>query len=244
MRFRLDIEYDGTNYHGWQFQDGLPTVQGVIEHAIKQFCGIECRLQVAGRTDAGVHATGQVAHADLDISLSAFRVLEALNHYLAEDPVVIRAVTIVDDTFHARFGAVERRYCYTILNRLAPASLDRHRVWHVKKTLNIDAMQAAANDLLGTHDFTSFRASECQSNSPIKTLDEFIFHQVGDYLHAHVRAKSFLHHQVRNMIGTLVLVGKGKLASTAIPGIISAKKRSAAGPTAPAKGLVMTGVGY
>lgn len=243
-RYKLTIEYDGSAYAGWQRQDTMPSVQQAIEEAITRYCQAECPLTAAGRTDAGVHATGQVAHVDLPTERSEFSVRQGLNFHLIDTGIAIVHAELVEDDFHARFGAQKRYYSYRILNRPAPSPLDVKRAWHLHQPLAIDAMRDAATHLIGKHDFTSFRASECQSQSPVKTLENIRIEQVAPYVTLHLSAKSFLHHQVRNIVGTLSLVGIGKWDAEQVKEALHAKDRSAAGPTAPAHGLYFTRVEY
>lgn len=244
-RFKITIEYDGTDLKGWQHQDGLPTVQGILEDAVFSLSSEKVLVHGAGRTDAGVHATGQVAHFDMRKDLPAFTVFSALNFYLRETPVSILDAEEVDEEFHARFSAKKRVYMYRIINRRAYLSLDRHRAWRVVAELDADAMHQAAQIFVGTHDFNSFRSSECQSKTSVKTLDYFAVERVDkEEIRCHVESKSFLHHQVRNMVGTLEMVGCGKWGETDIRNALDAKDRSAAGVTAPAQGLYLVEVGY
>lgn len=248
-RYRLTLEYDGSAFNGYQAQDGLPTVQGVVEAAIFAFCGQTIRLQAAGRTDTGVHATGQVVHADLERDWPARTVMNALNAHMMEAPVSVLACEIggLDDrgeTWHARFSARERRYLYRILNRPAPPALDHRRVWHVKRPLDVNAMRAAAQVLVGHHDFTTFRDVNCQSKSPEKTLDAVSVTRVSEEVHLTFAARSFLHRQVRSMTGTLAEVGAGRWSIEDVRQALAARDRAACGPVAPACGLYLTGVGY
>ena len=244
FRYKLTVEYDGGPYSGWQYQEGQPTVQGVLENAITQLCGESCRLQVAGRTDAGVHAWAQVAHFDSPKEYDPERVKGALNYYMREDPVSILAAEAVTEEFHARFSATGRRYLYRILNRDTPPAIERGRVWYVPEKLDINLMRAGAEYLVGTHDFTSFRASECQSKSPIKTLDEIGISQAGEEIHLRFAARSFLHHQVRNITGSLKKVGQGRWKPQKIKEVLETQDRTAAAETAPAEGLYLTEVVY
>lgn len=245
-RFKLTLEYDGTPYAGWQWQDDQPSVQGAVEAAIERFAQEKVRLHCAGRTDAGVHATGQVAHFDLSKDRSDYQVMEGLNHHLlaAEEPVRILQCETVDEDFQARFSATGRSYLYRIINRRAPLALDANRAWQIGWELDVDAMQEAASHLLGQHDFTSFRATGCQAESPIKTLDRLEISRDGETIYFIVEARSFLHHQVRIMVGTLEQVGSGKWSPQDVIAALKAKDRTAAGPTAPAYGLYLTGVQY
>ncbi|MBN9413287.1 MAG: tRNA pseudouridine(38-40) synthase TruA [Candidatus Paracaedimonas acanthamoebae] len=243
-RYKLTIEYDGTPFVGWQHQANGLSIQSVIESAITAFSQEHVRLHAAGRTDAGVHALGQVAHVDLEKCLPAYKIREAINYYLRSYPVVITEAHETDDQFHARFSAVERSYCYKILCRTAPPALDKKRVWFIKCPLNIEMMQQAANLFIGKHDFTTFRASECQATSPIRTLNSFKITQEGNLIFFQVSALSFLHHQVRNMVGSLKLIGEGKWTPETLKQALEAKNRQAGGPTAPPDGLYFTSVRY
>lgn len=243
-RYRLLIEYDGSAFVGWQRQDTGATVQAVLEAAILGFCQTETRVHGAGRTDAGVHATGQVAHFDVEREYRADRVRDALNFHLRPHPVAVLAAEAVGEDFHARFSATGRSYLYRIVNRRAPAALDCRRVWQVPVALDETAMQAGADHLVGQHDFTTFRASECQAKSPLKTLDELTVTRVGEEIRITAAARSFLHHQVRNMVGTLKLVGEGKWSPDDVARALAAKNRAAGGPTCPPDGLYLTGVRY
>jgi tRNA pseudouridine38-40 synthase len=243
-RYKLTLEYDGAGFAGWQRQDNGPSVQAALEAAVLGFCGETVTVQGAGRTDAGVHALGQVAHVDLAKETHADTVRDALNAHLKPAAVAVLAAEAVDGDFHARFSALERAYRYRIVNRRAPLALDRGRAWFVPQTLDAAAMHDAAQALLGHHDFTSFRASECQAKSPVKTLDVLNVIRDGQELRIEARARSFLHHQVRNMVGTLKLVGEGKWRRADVTRVLEARDRRAAGPTAPAEGLYLVSVGY
>ena len=243
-RYRLLIEYDGRPYHGFQAQDALPSVQGSIERAVKGFCGQTLRLHAAGRTDAGVHATGQVIHVDLEKDWRAEVVRDALNAHLVPEPIVILEATVAPDDWHARFSARERRYIYRILNRKAPPGLDQGRVWHVKKPLDAEAMHAAAQVLVGHHDFTTFRDLGCQAKSPMKTLDLAVVRREGDQVLLDFASRSFLHRQVRSMTGSLAEVGVGRWTADDLEAALEARDRKACGPVAPAEGLYLTHVGY
>jgi tRNA pseudouridine38-40 synthase len=245
-RFKLTLEYDGVGIHGWQRQDDVPTGQAFLEKAIGQFSGETVTVHCAGRTDAGVHARGQVVHFDLhNKPFTAFRVMEALNFYLKDTQLSVLDAEETGEDFHARFSAIGRRYLYRIVNRRAPLAIERNRAWQVSEKLDVEAMRDAAEELLGHRDFTSFRDSECQAKSPMKTLEELRIEQVGnEELHIHAASRSFLHHQVRIMVGSLYLVGKGKWTRTDLAIARDAKKRSAGGPTAPAEGLYLTKVLY
>jgi tRNA pseudouridine38-40 synthase len=243
-RYRITLEYDGAGFVGWQRQENGPSIQAALEDAIAGFCGEQVTVHGAGRTDAGVHALGQVAHFDLEKDTDAQTVREALNAHLRPAPIAVLEAAVADPEFHARFQATERRYLYRVLNRRAPPTLDRGRVWHVAAPLDASAMHDAAQALVGRHDFSSFRAAECQAKSPVKTLDELTVARDGEEVRITARARSFLHHQVRNMTGTLKLVGEGKWARTQVEAALAARDRAAAGPTAPAEGLYLVSVAY
>lgn len=247
-RYKLTIEYEGTRFSGWQRQPKRPSVQHRIEQAIKTLFKEDVLVEGAGRTDAGVHALGQVAHVDLSQPLPAYRVCDGLNHYLRDLGVVILHAELVPPDFHARFSAVGRVYEYRILNRRAPLALGANQAWHVIPPLDVRKMQDAANHLLGSHDFTSFRATRCQASSPVKTLDAFdISHAAileGDSIIARVASRSFLHNQVRIMMGTIKLVGEGRLNVMDMPSILKAQDRKRSGPTAPPHGLYLKSVVY
>jgi tRNA pseudouridine38-40 synthase len=243
-RYKLTLEYDGTPFVGWQRQDNGVSVQEVLEEALRRFCGETVTTTAAGRTDAGVHALGQVVHVDLTKEWPAVRVREALNYHLQPHPVVVRTSEIAAPDFNARLSAKRRAYLYRILNRRAPAALDGHRVWHVAKPLDAAAMHAAAQVLVGRHDFSSFRASLCQAKSPVKTLDRLDVSQAGEEIHVTAEARSFLHHQVRNMVGTLKLVGEGKWTRKDVATALAAEDRRRSGPTAPPDGLYLVEVRY
>ena len=243
-RYKLTIEYDGGPYKGWQWQDHAPSVQGAIEEAIEKFNGEPTTLFGAGRTDAGVHALGQVAHVDLAKDLRPDKVRDALNFHLGDHPISILDVEDVDDEFNARFDAVERQYLYRMIDRRPRLALDRGRVWRVPYKIDADAMQAAARSLIGAHDFTTFRASECQAKSPMRTLDEVTVLRAGAEVHIHVRARSFLHKQVRSIVGTLNEVGRGSWEIEDVAEALAARDRTACGPVAPPDGLYLTKVKY
>ena len=219
-------------------------MQQVLEEAAHQLTGQETLVQAAGRTDAGVHASGQAAHLDVPEKFDAERVMAALNALVGQQPVSVIAAREVPADFHARFSATGRRYLYRILPRRQPPALDLGRVWHHKTALDTDAMQCAADMLIGRHDFTSFRATHCQADSPVRTLDTLDVASAGAEIHIHAAARSFLHHQVRNMVGTLALVGAGKWQPEQVAEALAACDRSAAGPTAPPEGLYLTAVSY
>ena len=243
-RILITIEYDGTPFVGWQRQVSGLSVQQVLEEAAAELTGGDVLVQGAGRTDSGVHATGQVAHLDVPDKFDANRVMEALNALTGDHPVTIRAAREVDAETHARFSATGRRYLYRILARRQPPALDRNRVWHHRGVLDAEAMQEAAGHLVGRHDFTSFRASQCQAESPVRTLDALRVERSGEEIHVHAAARSFLHHQVRNIVGTLAMVGSGKWTGDDVAAALAARDRSAAGPTAPPDGLYLTDVTY
>jgi tRNA pseudouridine38-40 synthase len=243
-RYRLTIEYDGRPYHGFQAQDGLASVQGAIERAVKGFCGQTLRLHAAGRTDTGVHATGQVIHVDLEKDWKPEVVRDALNAHLVPEPIVILEAAVAPEGWHARFSARERRYLYRILNRKSPPALDQGRVWHVKKPLDAEAMHAAAQILVGHHDFTTFRDLGCQAKSPMKTLDLAAVRREGEQVLLAFASRSFLHRQVRSMTGSLAQVGHGRWTAADLKAALEARDRKACGPVAPADGLYLTYVGY
>ena len=244
-RYRLTVEYDGTAYNGFQAQADQPTVQGALETAINAFSGERIRINAAGRTDTGVHATGQVIHADLQRDWPAATVMNAMNAHLVREGVcVLDCAPAPDPEWHARFSAVGRAYRYRILNRQAQPVLERNRVWHVRKPLDAEAMHAAAQGLVGQHDFTTFRDVGCQSKSPIKTLDVARVERQGEEVHLVFEARSFLHRQVRSMAGTLVEVGLGRWTDEDVQAALDARDRSACGPVAPSAGLYLTGVRY
>lgn len=246
QRYKLILEYEGTNLLGWQKQLDGPSVQEYVEKAIFNFCGEETEVYGAGRTDAGVHALGQVAHFDLEKTHDIFRIKEALNAHLRtlDAPVSILDVAMVENSFNARFSAIGRSYIYRITNRRAPLILDKYRSWWVYVPLDVEKMRQGAKYLLGHHDFSSFRAAKCQAKSPLKTLDKLDISQNGEEITFYVEAKSFLHHQVRNMVGTLKMVGDGHLYPEDIATILEQKNREAAGPTAPAHGLYLNKIFY
>ncbi|KKB08574.1 tRNA pseudouridine(38-40) synthase TruA [Devosia chinhatensis] len=243
-RFKLIIEYDGTSFCGWQRQKDRMSVQQALEEAIAKFSGETVTTQAAGRTDAGVHALGQVAHFDLLRDWDAFRVREALNYHLRPHPVAVIECDAVRADFEARFSARARHYEYRILNRRAPAAIERNQVWHVPMALDADRMQDAARRILGSHDFTTFRSSECQAKSPIRTLDAFEVSADGEVISITASARSFLHHQVRSMVGSLKLVGEGKWSPVDFRAALDAADRSRCGGMAPSSGLYLTGVDY
>jgi tRNA pseudouridine38-40 synthase len=243
-RYRLDLEYDGGPYKGFQAQGELPTIQASIERAVKAFSGERLRLQAAGRTDTGVHALHQTVHIDLERDWKPAVVRDALNAHLVPEPISVTAASLAPEGFHARFSAKRRRYLYRILNRVAPPGLDRGHVWHVKKPLDADAMAAAAEVLVGHHDFTTFRDADCQAKSPLKTLDLAQVTREGSEVRLIFAARSFLHRQVRSMTGSLAEVGAGRWCVDDLRAALQAKDRAACGPVAPAEGLYLSGVEY
>jgi tRNA pseudouridine38-40 synthase len=243
-RYRLTIEYDGTPFSGWQRQADRPSVQQALEEAIHAMSGETVATQAAGRTDAGVHALGQVAHFELSKDWDPFRIREALNYHLRPDPVAIILAEAVGDDFEARFSAKARHYEYRILNRRAPPVIERDHVWHLPMDLDADAMDHAAGLILGTHDFTTFRSSECQANSPLRTLDKFSVRRELDHIVISARARSFLHHQVRSMVGSLRMVGEGKWSPVDFRAALDARDRRRCGAMAPSSGLYLTRVDY
>lgn len=245
QRYKLTLEYDGRAFSGWQRQEhDVPTVQRTLEDALHKFCGEKLTVHVAGRTDAGVHALGQVCHVDIARDTTADEIQGALNFHLKPAPVAVLAIEAMGDDFHARFSAQQRHYVYRILNRRAPSALAPGLVWHIPYGLDVGAMQQAANILLGQHDFSTFRAADCQGKSPIKTLDAISFERVGEEIQMRVSARSFLYHQVRNMIGTLVMVGKGAWTQDDFATAFAAADRTRGGPTAPPDGLYFVKVDY
>lgn len=243
-RYRLTIEYDGQPYKGFQAQETLPSVQGSIERAVKAFSGQTLRLQAAGRTDTGVHATGQVIHIDLEREWRPEVVRDALNAHLMPEPIAIIDAQVAEGDWHARFSATERRYIYRILNRKSPPALDRGKVWHLKKPLDAQAMHDAAQVLIGNHDFTTFRHMQCQAKSPIKTMDVARVWREGEQVLLEFASRSFLHRQVRSMTGTLAEVGIGRWSAADVKAALEARDRKACGPVAPADGLYLVGVKY
>lgn len=244
QRWKLTIEYDGNDFFGWQSQNDGFTVQQVLEKSVFDLSGEHVRLHVAGRTDSGVHALGQIAHFDTSKNYTEREVRNALNIYSRPHAVTVLKAEKVTDDFHARFSAQKRYYRYVVINRPSPPAIGRQYMWHVHRNLNIDAMRQAAAHFIGTHDFSSFRASECQAKSPIRSLDVLDITQDGEKIYFDLEARAFLHHQVRNIMGTLKRVGDGSWHPDVIPEMIAAKKRSAAGPTAPAYGLFFMKVDY
>jgi tRNA pseudouridine38-40 synthase len=245
-RYRLDIEYDGTPYAGWQRQAGQHSVQAALEQAILKFSGETISLRGAGRTDSGVHATGQVAHLDLTKDWPDDTVRDAINAHLklAGEAVAVTAAGKVGDDFDARFSATKRHYLYRILNRRAPPALEKDRAWWVPARLDAAAMHEAAQHLVGRHDFTTFRSSQCQANSPLRTLDRLEVTRFGDLIEVSTSARSFLHNQVRSMVGTLKRVGEGGWTASQVKAALDARDRAACAGIAPPEGLYLTKVDY
>ena len=243
-RFKLTIEYHGGPFVGWQRQAEGLSVQGELEAALRRLEPDAPGIRGAGRTDAGVHATGQVAHADLARDWDPFRLSEALNHHLRPHPVAVLRAEPVDSTFHARFSAVRRHYLYRLVTRRAPLTLQAGLAWRVAYDLDLDAMRAAAGYLVGRHDFTTFRSAQCQAASPVKTLDALDIVGDGEEIGFRLLAPSFLHNQVRSLVGTLERVGAGRWSPERVAVALAAKDRSACGPVAPPQGLYLTGVDY
>jgi tRNA pseudouridine38-40 synthase len=243
-RYKLTLEYDGGPFRGWQRLSEGPSIQQALEEAVLAFCGETTRVLGAGRTDAGVHALGQVAHLDLAREVAIGTLRNALNHHLRPQPIVVFEAVRVADDFHARFSARARHYRYRIVNRRAPLALAAGRAWQVAVPLDAEMMHEAAQRLLGHHDFTSFRSSICQAATPNKTLDRLNVVRQGEIVEITASARSFLHHQVRNMVGSLKLVGQGKWPVERIEAVLQARDRAQAGPTAPACGLFLVRVDY
>jgi tRNA pseudouridine38-40 synthase len=243
-RWRLTVEFDGGPFVGWQRQAIGTSVQGVLEQAIGQMTGEPVAVHGAGRTDAGVHALAMEAHADIAKPLTEHRLREGLNALVRPNPVSVLDVAPVADDWHARFSCTGRRYLYRILNHRAPPALLRGKVWHIGAPLNLDAMIESANMLLGTHDFTTFRSIHCQSASPVKSLDELTVVRVDDEVHIRAAARSFLHHQVRSMVGCLAMVGRGQWTPADMASALAARDRTALGLNAPPEGLYFAGANY
>lgn len=244
MRYKLTIAYDGTSFCGWQRQkDGL-SVQEVLEKALAVCLRQEVTLFGSGRTDTGVHAIGQVAHFDCSEPQNTYKLRESLNALVRPHPISVKMVQEVDEAFHARFDARQRTYIYKILNTPYPPALEVNRVWWYRHPLDVEKMNESAQILVGRHNFSSFRASECQAKSPVKTIDSIRLYQEDDMIYMEIKARSFLHHQVRNIIGSLVLVGSGKWIKADLQKALDACDRKAAGPTAPAAGLYFVCVDY
>ena len=256
IRWKITIEYDGTAYAGFQIQPDIKTVQGEIQRAIKNFCQQDIAITVAGRTDSGVHAYAQIAHFDLDYKkndgsvreITGHDLCKAINAYLIHEKISIIDAVQVDEEFHARFGAKTKQYKYSILSRPFGPAIEAGRVWWFKKELDIEFMEQGAKYFIGRHDFTSFRDTECQAKSPVRTVDKIWFETEeilnGRLIHMFIEGQSFLHHQVRNIIGTLTLVGEGKWKPEDIQTALEAKERAAGGPTAPPEGLYLMSIHY
>jgi tRNA pseudouridine38-40 synthase len=243
-RYKLVIEYDGAPFVGWQVQENGVSVQGVIEAAVLAFCGEAVSVRGAGRTDAGVHALGQVAHLDLAREWDADTVRDAINAHLRPHPIAVLSAESAPAAFDARFSALKRHYLYRIVNRRAPLALEASRAWRIARPLDAPAMHAAAQQLIGRHDFTTFRAAECQAKSPTKTLDRLDVERCGEEVRICASARSFLHHQVRSMAGSLALVGEGKWSAADLALALAARDRKACGPVAPPDGLYLVRVDY
>ena len=243
-RWRLTVEYDGAPFVGWQRQAIGESVQGTIERAIARMTGEQVTVHAAGRTDAGVHALAMEAHADIAKPITEHRLREGLNALIRPAPVSIIAVAPVADDWHARFSCSGRQYRYRILNRRAPPAVMRGKVWHIAAELDCDAMQEAAEILLGSHDFTTFRSAHCQSASPVKTLDRLCVERVGEEIRIDAAARSFLHHQVRSMVGCLALVGRGAWTARDMRAALLARDRTALGLNAPPEGLYFMAATY
>jgi tRNA pseudouridine38-40 synthase len=243
-RFALTLEFDGTPFFGLQRQAHGPSVQQAVEAAVERITGEAATLHSAGRTDAGVHALAMRSHVDLAKDIAPFRLMEALNAHLRPDPIAVTHCEAVPDDWHARFSCTGRRYLYRIANRRAPLTLDRNRAWHVAQPLDAAAMHRAAQALVGRHDFTTFRSVHCQAADPVKTLDELRVERIGEEVHIHAAARSFLHHQVRSMVGCLKLVGAGHWPESRIAEALAARDRSALGLNAPPHGLYFVSATY
>jgi tRNA pseudouridine38-40 synthase len=243
-RYKLTIEYDGTPYVGWQAQDNGVSVQGVLTEAVAAFAGEWAVIGAAGRTDAGVHALGQVAHVDLARDWDAETVRDAINFHLRPQPIAVLAAERTTPDFDARFSAVKRHYLYRIVNRRADLTLEQNRAWRVPRLLEAEAMHAAARCLIGRHDFTTFRSTECQAKSPVKTLDRLDVARDGDEIRVTAAARSFLQHQVRSMVGSLIHVGEGKWRADDLAAALAARDRTACGQVAPPHGLYLVRVDY
>jgi tRNA pseudouridine38-40 synthase len=243
-RYKLTLEYDGAPFVGWQVQENGLSVQGVLTAAIAAFCGETVAVQGAGRTDAGVHASGQVAHVDLAKAWDTDTVRDAVNAHLRPHPVAVLAAELAANDFDARFSAVKRHYRYRMVNRRADLALDRQRAWRIGRPLDAAAMHTAAQRLLGKHDFTTFRAAECQAKSPVKTLDRLDVTRAGDAIDVFASARSFLHTQVRSMVGSLAMVGEGRWSGDDLARALAACDRAACGPVAPPDGLYLIQVDY
>ena len=244
-RYKITIEYDGAPYMGWQWQDHGPSVQGVLQAAAAKLNKNQpVEVYGSGRTDAGVHALGQIAHLDLDNEMRPDKLRDAMNFHMVKEPVTVIDAEIVPDEWHARFDATERRYLYRVIDRRMKLSLDRGRVWRIPVKLDAEAMHAAAQVLVGKHDFSAFRDTQCQANSPVKTVDEITVLRAGAEIHCHFRARSFMHKQVRSFVGSLAEVGMGKWNTADMREVLESKDRQECGPVAPPDGLYLTQVIY
>ena len=243
-RYKLILEYDGTPFVGWQMQDNGPSVQSALARAIEAFSGEATVPRGAGRTDAGVHALGQTAHMDLAKDWEPDKIRDALNAQLRPDPISVLTCERAREDFDARFSAVARHYLYRIVDRRAPLALERMRAWGVFRPLDAEAMHEAAQALIGNHDFTTFRSTECQAKSPVKTLDRLDVSRHGEIIRIEASARSFLHNQVRSMVGSLKLVGEGRWRADELRAALEARDRGACGPVAPPQGLYLVKVDY
>ena len=243
-RYKLTLEYDGSAFMGWQWQDHGPSIQGSLERAAGKLNGVPVEVIGAGRTDSGVHALGQVAHVDLGKDFRTDTVRDAINQHLKPDLIAVLDCAQVGEEFHARFSATKRHYIYRIIDRRPPLTLDKGKVWRVPVKLDVDAMHAAAQRLVGTHDFSTFRDAQCQADSPVKTLDAIAVRRVADEVEISCSALSFLHRQVRSITGSLVEIGRGKWTETDLVQALKARDRSRCGPVAPAGGLYLERVDY
>lgn len=243
-RYKLTIEYDGGPYNGWQSQTNGRAVQDAVTKAVRAYCQEEAEVFAAGRTDTGVHALGQVVHLDLERGDTADRVRDAINFHLKPEPISVVSSELVSEEFHARFSATKRHYLYRIINRRAPLTLDLGQAWQVPVPLDADAMHKAAQALVGKHDFTTFRSVHCQAKSPLRTMDEISVSRYGDEIEIICRARSFLHNQVRSIVGSLKYVGEGKWRAREMEAALKAADRSRCGPVAPPDGLYLTAVDY
>jgi tRNA pseudouridine38-40 synthase len=243
-RYKLTIEYNGAPFCGWQVQENGLSIQGALEAAVEAMCGEQVRVHGAGRTDAGVHALGQVAHCDIAKAFAPGRLRDGLNAHLRPNPIAVLAAEIVPDTFEARFSASKRHYLYRIKNTRANLALDVGRAWRVPRPLDANAMHEAAQRLVGKHDFTTFRHSDCQAKSPEKTLDQLDVSRAGEAINIVTSARSFLHSQVRSMVGSLVWVGEGRWGADDLARVLAARDRAACGPVAPPEGLFLVRVEY
>lgn len=243
-RYKLTIEFDGAPYQGWQWQDHAPTVQGVLERAAQRLNGKPTEVYGAGRTDSGVHALAMTAHVDFSKPLRADKVRDAMNFHLADEPVSVLDAQDVGDDWHARFDARERRYLYRLIDRRPKLALDKGRIWRLPMKLDADLMHQAAQDLVGEHDFSTFRDTQCQAKSPVKTMDAITVIRAAEEIHVHLRARSFLHKQVRSIVGTLADIGRGYRGADYIKEALEAKTRTACGQVAPPDGLYLVSVHY